>query len=109
MDSLRGMMGIALGQPFVTIPKPDDFKSLVNPFNGGGTNDAIDAGRRAAPYQNCEFSSVDSVCHIKFKFKVKFNGPPWRFEFPDGPAQFEPSDGKRQRSFRGRNSSGFGD
>ena len=60
------MMGVALGEPFVAVADTDDLKALVDAFDGGGADDAVDAGGRPAPDQDCQFAFVSSSCHIEF-------------------------------------------
>ena len=52
------MLRFARREPFEAVAKADDFESLVDAFNGGRRDDAVDAGRRSATDQNSQSASA---------------------------------------------------
>ena len=52
------MRRVALREPFEAVAKADDFEALVDAFNGGRRDDAVDAGRRAATDQNTQSAFI---------------------------------------------------
>ncbi len=52
------MLRLARREPFEAVVKADDFVALVDAFNGGRRDDAVDAGRRSATDQNSQSASA---------------------------------------------------
>ncbi len=67
---VHDVIRIALGEPLESVAEADHLESLVDAFDGGGADDAVDARGGSAAHQNCEFSSLASVCHIVFRLKL---------------------------------------
>src|SRR5207249_3994450 len=62
------MLGVALGEPPVSVTHAEDFEALVYAFNGRGADDAIDSRCGSAPNQDCQFAFRNCVCHIVINF-----------------------------------------
>ena len=52
------ILHLALRQPFEAVAEADDFVSLVDAFDGGGGDDAVEARSRAATNQNSQSAFV---------------------------------------------------
>ena len=48
------ILHLALREPFEAVPEADDFVALIDAFDGGRRDDAVDARRRAATDQNSQ-------------------------------------------------------
>ena len=56
------LVRITLGQPFKAVVKADDGAANVDRFSGHGSDDAVDAWRGAAAYDNADLLN----CHNQF-------------------------------------------
>src|SRR5579863_7074891 len=48
------VLGVATGDPAVAVEQTDDVAAAVDRFDGRGRDDAVDARRRTAAYENAE-------------------------------------------------------
>ena len=66
-------MDIALREVFEAVAEADDFESVVDAFDGGGGDDAVDARGRAATDQNAQSAFVAhkfaAECHAPEKIQ----------------------------------------
>ncbi len=73
---------ISLGEPFKSVHDSNRLFTLIDCFNGGGTDHAVDSRCRSAPDDDCDFFRHLSALLMIFipKFTVKYflfvsNGP----------------------------------